>query len=136
MPNERCDYGRLITVQMPYAKAVEAAKAQLKEEGFGVLCEIDVAKTMKEKLNVDVEPQVILGACNPSLAHAALESESNVGLLLPCNVVVRQSGTATIVGAIDAEKMLAFVGNAALQPIGADAAARLNRVLQRLEAMT
>jgi len=132
MKAEICDYGNFITVEMPYAQAVESAKARLKEEGFGVLCEIDVAKTMKEKLGIDVEPHVILGACNPSLAHAALEAEANLGLLLPCNVVVRQSGSSTIIGAVDPRKMLGFVGNSALDPIGNEAAQRLDRVLERL----
>src|SRR5579872_4689869 len=132
MKAEICDYGRFITVALPYARAVEAAKARLKEEGFGVLCEIDVAKTMKEKLGIDVAPQVILGACNPSLAHAALEAEPNLGLLLPCNVVVRESGSGAVIGAVDPRKMLGFVGNSALDPIGNEAAERLNRVLERL----
>ena len=132
MINEVCDYGRIVTVSLPYAEAVSAVKNALKEEGFGVLCEIDVAKTVKEKLGEDVEPQVILGACNPVLAHAALSQEPNLGLLLPCNVVVRKSRGSTLVGAIDPHKMLQVAHNKALETIADDAAARLDRVLERL----
>jgi uncharacterized protein (DUF302 family) len=134
MLQERCDYGRFIAVSIPYDSAVAAVKDALKEEGFGVLCEIDVAKTLKEKLGVDVEPHVILGACNPVLARQALAAEPNLGLLLPCNVVVREDARATFIGAIDPMKMLQFAGNPALTPVAADAAARLNRVLDRLSA--
>jgi uncharacterized protein (DUF302 family) len=128
-----CDYGRFVPVSMPYDTAVPAVKDALKEEGFGVLCEIDVAKTLKEKLGVEVEPHVILGACNPGLARQALAAEPNLGLLLPCNVVVREETGKTFIGAIDPKKMLEFAGNPALEPIAADAAARLNRVLDNLQ---
>lgn len=132
MLNDVCNYGRVLRVSLPYAQAVSVVKERLKEEGFGVLCEIDVAKTLKEKLGRDVDPQVILGACNPVLAHAALGEEPNLGLLLPCNVVVRESGGSTLVSAIDPHKMLQVAENKALEPIAQDAAARLNRVLDRL----
>jgi uncharacterized protein (DUF302 family) len=134
MMQELCDYGRFVAVSMPYDTAVPAVKDALKEEGFGVLCEIDVAKTLKQKLGVDVELHVILGACNPLLARQALAAEPNLGLLLPCNVVVREDARATFIGAIDPMKMLEFAHNPALEPIAADAAARLNRVLDHLSA--
>lgn len=135
MLQEVCDYGRCIAVNLSPERAVEAAKATLKEEGFGVLCEIDVAKTLKEKIGADVSPYVILGACNPTLAHAALGQEPNLGLLLPCNVIVRESKGATIVAAVDAAKMMHVVGNPALEPVARDANERLNRVLDKLDAM-
>lgn len=136
MLHDVCEYGRVVAVDMPASRAIDEAKAALKEEGFGVLCEIDVAKTLKEKIGVQVAPYVILGACNPQLAHAALEVEPNLGLLLPCNVVVRESGGATLVAAIDAAKMMDVVGNPALAPVAADANARLGRVLDKLDKMT
>jgi uncharacterized protein (DUF302 family) len=136
MLHDVCEYGRVIAVDMPASTAIDEAKAALKEEGFGVLCEIDVAKTLKEKIGAQVAPYVILGACNPQLAHAALDVEPNLGLLLPCNVVVRESGGATLVSAIDAAKMMDLVGNPALAPVAADANARLGRVLDKLDKMT
>lgn len=136
MLQDMCDYGRIVAVDMPPARAVDAAKSALKEQGFGVLCEIDVAATLKQKLGVDVPPYVILGGCNPNLANAAIAAEPNIGLLLPCNVVVRESGGATIVGAIDAAKMLEIVGNPALESIAQDANTRLNAVLDALDAMS
>lgn len=135
MLQDVCDYGRCVAVDMAPAQAIEAAKAALKEEGFGVLCEIDVAKTLKEKIGVDVPPYVILGACNPQFAHASLEVEPNIGLLLPCNVIVREAGGATIVGAIDAAKMLSVAGNPALNPTAREVNERLSRVLDKLDAM-
>lgn len=132
MLNELCNYGTFVTVNKSYAEAVDAVKAALKDEGFGVLCEIDVAKTLKEKLGADTEPYVILGACNPQLAHTALQAEPNLGLLLPCNVIVRESKGATLAGAIDAHRMLDVASNAALEPVAAEAAARLSRALGRL----
>ncbi len=135
MVNEQCNYGRFIAVSIPYAQAVSAVKDALKEEGFGVLCEIDVAKTLHDKLGESVEPHVILGACNPVLAHAALQKEANLGLLLPCNVVVREEQGKTVIGAIDAQSMLQIAANPALQPIAADASARLNRVLDHLAVL-
>ena len=135
MLQDVCEYGRSIAVDMTPAQAIEAAKNALKEEGFGVLCEIDIAKTLKEKIGAEIPAQVLLGACNPRFAHAALQAEPNLGLLLPCNVVVRQSQGATIVSAIDAGKMLGIVGNSALAPMADDVNASLNRVLDKLDAI-
>lgn len=135
MLQDVCDYGRCIAVDMSPAQAIDAAKGALKEEGFGVLCEIDVQKTLKEKIGADIEPYVILGACNPNFANQSLREDANLGLLLPCNVIVRQSKGATIVAAIDAAKMLSVVGNPALQPIAREVNVRLGRVVDKLDAM-
>ncbi|MGZ8692874.1 MAG: DUF302 domain-containing protein [Gaiellaceae bacterium] len=100
-------------------------------EGFGVLCEIDVQATLKEKLGVDGEPYTILGACNPPLAHQALEAEPDLGVLLPCNVVVYRRDGDTHISAIDAERMLSIVDNEQLAPIAADVKRRLGDVVAR-----
>jgi uncharacterized protein (DUF302 family) len=114
--------------------AVGRARQELKEEGFGVLCEIDVQATMREKLGVEMEPYVILGACNPPLAHQALQAEPDLGVLLPCNVVVYVRDGETHVSAIDAERMLSIVGNAAIAPVAAEVRARLTTVVERATA--
>ena len=116
---------------MPIADAVARVREELKVEGFGVLTEIDVQATLKEKLDIDVEPYLILGACNPPLAHQALEAEPELGVLLPCNVVVYERGGATHIAAIDAERMLSIVGNDELAPIAADVKQRLAAVVER-----
>ena len=126
------EYGVGRFLDEPY----EAAKARvieaLKAEGFGVLTEIDVKATMKEKLDVDVPPHTILGACNPKLAHAAIEVEPDLGVLLPCNVVVYATDEGTRVTAVNAGAMLGMVGNERLAPIAEEVQARLNRVLESL----
>ena len=104
----------------------------LKAEGFGVITEIDVQKTMKEKLGVDGRPHVILGACNPKYAHEALSVEDDLGLLLPCNVVVYEKGAGSRVAVINAGAMMGMVGNERLAPIADDIQARLRRVLESL----
>ena len=104
----------------------------LKAEGFGVITEIDVKKTMKDKLGVDGRPYVILGACNPKLAHAALAVEADLGLLLPCNIVVYETDAGTRVAVVNAEAMLGMVGNERLSPIAAEVQTRLDRVLERI----
>src|SRR5215475_10195096 len=105
------------TTTAPVAVTVERVRAELKEEGFGVLCEIDVQATLREKIGAEMEPYAILGACNPPLAHQALTAEAELGALLPCNVVVYERGGATHISAIDADRMLSIVGNDELQPI-------------------
>ncbi len=105
-------YGFGATVELPYEQAIERTRAALKDQGFGVLTEIDVPKTMKEKLDVDFRPYVILGACNPPLARRALSAALGIGLLLPCNVVVYDNGDNTSrIEAMDPEAALAMVGD-------------------------
>jgi uncharacterized protein (DUF302 family) len=116
----------------PYDVVRPRVVAALKAEGFGVITEIDVQKTMKEKLGVDGRPHVILGACNPKLAHAALEVEADLGLLLPCNVVVYETDAGTRVAAVNAGAMLGMVDNERLAPIADEVQTRLDRVLKSL----
>ena len=120
------------TTPSPFAETVERVRAELSREGFGVLCEIDVQATLKEKLGVDGEPYLILGACNPPLAHRALEAEPDLGVLLPCNVVVYRRDGDTHISAVDAERMLSIVGNDELAPIAADVSRRLGDVVARV----
>jgi uncharacterized protein (DUF302 family) len=119
------------TTTLPFAEAVERVRAELKNDGFGVLCEIDVQATLKEKLGVEGDPYLILGACNPPLAHQALAAEPELGVLLPCNVVVYERDDQTTVAAIDPERMLSIVGNDALTRIAAEVRRRLARVVER-----
>ena len=116
---------------LPFAEAVERVREALKENGFGVLCEIDVQATLKARLDVDGDPYVILGACNPPLAHRALEAEPDLGVLLPCNVVVYERDGETHISAIDAERMLSIVGNDELAPIASRVRAMLAAVVER-----
>jgi uncharacterized protein (DUF302 family) len=119
------------TTELEHAHAVQRVREELKAEGFGVLCEIDVQETLKQKLEVDTDPYVILGACNPPLAHQALTAEPELGALLPCNVVVYERGDTTHIAAIDAERMLSIVGNDHLAPIAAQVRDKLARVIKR-----
>jgi uncharacterized protein (DUF302 family) len=126
---DRVKYGVGRDISEPYGTVLPRVIAALKAEGFGVITEIDVQKTMKEKLGVEGRPHVILGACNPKLAHAALEVEADLGLLLPCNVVVYETDAGTRVAAVNAGAMLGMVGNERLSPIAHDVQTRLDRVL-------
>lgn len=132
--SETRSYGFGVTVGLPYAQAVEATKAALKEEGFGVLSEIDVRATLKEKRGVDFRPYVILGACNPPLAERALAAELDIGLLLPCNVIVYETDGGSVIQAMDPERALDIAGNQSLQPIAGEAKARLRAAIDRLPA--
>jgi len=132
MIDDKLEYGFATPVSLPFDRAIETVKEYLKDEGFGVLCEIDVRKTLKEKIGEEFRPYVILGACNPHLAHRALSAEPQLGLLLPCNVVVQQGEGTTVVSAIDAKKMMGFVNNDTLAEVAEDANARLRRVLERI----
>lgn len=120
------------TTSLPFEQALESARGALSAEGFGVLCEIDVQATMKAKLDVDRDPYLILGACNPPLAHRALEAEPEIGALLPCNVVVYVAGGTTRVSAIDADRMLSIVGRDDLEPVAAEVRERLRRVIEAI----
>lgn len=127
-------YGFGVELDLPYEQTIERVTAALKEEGFGVLTTIDVKQTMKQKLDVDFEPYAILGACNPNLAHRALEAEHAIGLLLPCNVIVHAHGNRTRVDVADPVAMLGIVDNPAIGPIAQEAAERLRRAIGRLAA--
>lgn len=124
-------YTLTTTVQRPYEETVEAVREALGDQGFGVLTEIDIKATLKKKLDVDVAPQIILGACRPPLAHQALQADPSIGALLPCNVVVRsQDDETTIVEAVDPEKMLGMSEQgAALNDVACDAKERLQKAL-------
>ena len=119
------------TTPLPYDEAVERVRAELKAEGFGVLCEIDVQATMREKLGVEGEPYLILGACNPPLAHEALQAEADLGVLLPCNVVVYRRGGETRISAVDPERMLSIVDNGELASVATEVKGRLRAVVER-----
>lgn len=123
-------YGR--GLELSFEKAVARAREALKAEGFGVLCEIDVREKLHEKLGVDFPKYLILGACNPSLAHQALQREMDLGLLLPCNVIVYEKGGRSVVAAIDAEKMLSVVDNSELLAVAEQVNTRLRRVIDSL----
>ncbi|MEY9892746.1 uncharacterized protein (DUF302 family) [Catenulispora sp. MAP12-49] len=122
-------YGTAVTVDRPYADVVEQVREALREQGFGILTEIDVQATMREKLNEETGPHLILGACNPPLAYRALAAEPSIGLLLPCNVVVREDGDRTLVEALDPDIMVRVTGNPALEHVAAEAKARLAAAL-------
>ncbi|GEP34940.1 ABC transporter ATP-binding protein [Nocardioides szechwanensis] len=131
------DYTMSITTSRPYDETVAAVREQLAEAGFGVLTEIDIKATLKAKLDVDVDPQVILGACRPQLAHRALEVEPSIAAMLPCNVVVRATPDGTVVEAFDPNVMMSFAGDGAagetLRSVASEARDRLSAALAALD---
>lgn len=128
-------YGFGTVLDQPLPAAIERTKAALKAEGFGVLTEIDVQQTLREKLDQPFEPYVILGACNPGLAWRALQAEHDLGLLLPCNVIVHEHDGRSVVSVVDPAAMLGVAaGNRELEAVAAEAAARLRRVVAALAA--
>lgn len=125
-------YGRTVLIDDPVAEAVPKVKEALKAQGFGTLTEIDIQATLKEKIDADVDPYVILGACNPQLAHRALQLEPDVGLLLPCNVVVRTHGDRTMVSALDPGVIAEMADHPGLKPIAEEATRLLDLALESL----
>lgn len=135
---QRTGYGVGTVVALGYATAVERVKQALADEGFGVLCEIDVTATLQKKLGVDFRPYVILGACNPPLAHRALTEERDIGLLLPCNVIVYADDEPdrSVIAALDPVSALGLTGREELRPLAEDVKARLTRALSAVERGT
>ncbi len=122
-------YGFSKTVNLSYEQAIEKVTEELKKEGFGVLTTIDVKETLKKKLNVDFKKYVILGACNPPFAHKALQAEEEIGLLLPCNVIVYEKENKTVVSIFDPMVMMRVLDNESIKPIAEEVKQRLQRVL-------
>ncbi len=126
------DYQRSIDLDLPYDQAVTAVKDALSEQGFGVLSEIDVRGALREKRGIEMEDYVILGACNPDLAHRALELDRSIGVLLPCNVVVSGRDGGSTVRVLDARTMSTITERADLAPVADEAAERLDAALDAL----
>jgi len=128
-------YALSTTVEKGFEATLEATRAALSEQGFGILTEIDLKATLKAKIDADIDPQVILGACRPPLAHAAVQAEPSIGLLLPCNVVVRViAANRTTVEAMDPAIMVQLTGNDALTAVADEASIRLSAALDSLGA--
>jgi len=131
--NDAMSYGITVRLPAPFAPTVERVRAALKEQGFGVLTEIDVRATLRDKLGAELEDYLILGACNPPLAHRALQADRDIGLLLPCNVVVRADGpNATLVQALDPQVMVEVTGRPELKEVADEATTRLRAALETL----
>jgi uncharacterized protein (DUF302 family) len=132
MFNDRYTFGTRLDA--PLAEVRGAVDAALKAEGFGVLTEIDVAATMRAKLSVEMAPYVILGACNPPLAHRAISADPSVGALLPCNVVLRADGARVVVEAMDPQAALGLAGSPEMAAVASEASVRLRRMVAAVEA--
>lgn len=129
------DHAITVTTELPFEDALQTTRERLSEEGFGVLSEIDLAATLKAKIGVELPPQVILGACRPPLAHAAIEAEPSIGVFLPCNVVVRVDDAGrTVVEAMNPEFMTQIASGETLAEVAADAKARITRALDAVAA--
>lgn len=127
--SKTADYGDVRTTKLHFDEAVAQLEAALKQEGFGVLCQIDIQAKLREKLGVDFPRYVILGACNPPLAQQALQKDMNLGLLLPCNAVVYEDGGQVHVGAIDAVKMLSVANSPEMEGLARQVNEKLRRAL-------
>jgi len=134
--NEKRDYAFRTTLEIPYGEALEKVKASLKDEGFGVLTEVNVEKVMLEKLGVGFRPYTIIGACNPSLSHRAFEQDLEAGLVLPCNVIVYEKDGRSAVAIADPVTMIGVLENSDLDEVAHEAQAKLKRVIARLEGIT
>jgi uncharacterized protein (DUF302 family) len=130
---EETRYGLRADLNVPYEQALERAKAALQQEGFGVLTSIDVQQTLKQKLDREFRKYVILGACNPALAHRALSAELEVGLLLPCNVIVYERDGGASVAAMAPLPAMGIIGNPELEQVAREADGRLRRAIEGLE---
>lgn len=126
------DYARTIDLDLAYDDAVPKVKEAFKAQGFGTLTEIDVQATLHDKIGADIERYVILGVCNPTLAHRALTVSRDIGLLLPCTVVVREHGAGVLVQALDASVIASVPGVPELEPIAAEAGQRIRAALEAL----
>ncbi|HEU4540508.1 MAG TPA: DUF302 domain-containing protein [Jiangellaceae bacterium] len=125
-------YGMTVRLHAPFAESTERVRAALQEQGFGVLTEIDVQATLRSKLGAEIEDYLILGACNPQLANRALDVDRQIGLLLPCNVVVRTDGAETVVEALDPQVMVTVAQRVELESVADEAAQRLRAALDAL----
>ena len=126
------NYGFSKKVSLSYEKAIETVTEELKKEGFGVLTTIDVKETLKKKIDVDIPRYIILGACNPPFAHKSIQAEQEIGLLLPCNVIVYEKEGTITVSAFNPMIMESIIDNPAIQPIAEEVKARLERVINAL----
>jgi uncharacterized protein (DUF302 family) len=127
------DYGMTIRTPIPFAEAVARVREALKAQGFGVLTEIDVQATLRGKLGHDMEDYLILGACNPPLAYQALDADRRIGLLLPCNVVVRTADGQTVIEALNPQVMVEVAGQPSLKPVADEATSRIRAALDSLK---
>ena len=125
-------YGTSVTLGIPFADAVGRVRAALQQQGFGVLTEIDVTATLRARLGEQIEDYLILGACNPPFAHQALDIDRSIGLLLPCNVVVRAAADGTVVEALDPQVMVTLTGRPELEPVADEVGRRLAAALAAL----
>ncbi len=128
------DYAKSIQIDLDYQEAVAQVKAAFKEQGFGTLTEIDMKATLKEKIGAEIEDYVILGTCNPDLANRALAAEKNIGLLLPCSVIVRREGSFTTVTALDPQIIASVPNNPSLEPIAQEAGTRIQAALDKINS--
>ena len=127
------DHSITVRTHLPFAEAVTRVRQALKDQGFGVLTEIDMQATLRERLGQDMEDYLILGACNPPLAHRALDTDRKIGLLLPCNVVVRTAGAQTIIEALNPQIMAEVTGQPSLKPVADEATGRIRAALDSLQ---
>jgi uncharacterized protein (DUF302 family) len=127
------DYGMTIRTPVPFAQAVTRVREALQAQGFGVLTEIDVRATLRDRLGQEMEDYLILGACNPPLAHRALDADRRIGLLLPCNVVVRTDGSQTVIEALNPQIMAEVTGQPSLKPVADEATRRIRAALDSLQ---